>query len=152
RKFIFTNGDRGHAERVARRLGILDDFEDIFDIVAAGLQPKPLAESYELFLALHSIAGASAAMFEDLARHLTIPKKLGMTTVLILPRHLEPSYSEICERDRLQVDEVDYVPDDHTAFLHPVLAGYIGLTAWKDPSRVPAPPRSRFSLAARPGC
>ena len=41
RKFIFTNGDRGHAERTARQLGILADFDDIFDIVAAGLTPKP---------------------------------------------------------------------------------------------------------------
>ncbi|RUZ32345.1 pyrimidine 5'-nucleotidase, partial [Mesorhizobium sp. M7A.F.Ca.CA.001.04.1.1] len=35
RKFIFTNGDRRHAERTARQLGILDHFDDIFDIVAA---------------------------------------------------------------------------------------------------------------------
>jgi putative hydrolase of the HAD superfamily len=41
RKFIFTNGDRGHAERTARQLGILDHFDDIFDIVAAELVPKP---------------------------------------------------------------------------------------------------------------
>lgn len=40
RKFIFTNGDRGHAERAARQLGILDNFDDIFDIVAADLYPS----------------------------------------------------------------------------------------------------------------
>src|SRR5688572_8526061 len=34
RKFIFTNGHRGHAERTARQLGILDHFDEIFDIVA----------------------------------------------------------------------------------------------------------------------
>ena len=41
RKFIFTNGNRSHAERTARQLGILDHFDDIFDIIAAGLNPKP---------------------------------------------------------------------------------------------------------------
>ncbi|OLS09981.1 HAD family hydrolase, partial [Brucella abortus] len=50
RRFIFTNGDRGHAERAARRLGILDNFDDIFDIVAAGLTPKPERATYDRFL------------------------------------------------------------------------------------------------------
>ena len=53
RKFIFTNGDRRHAERAARQLGILDHFDDIFDIVAAGLTPKPARETYDNFVALH---------------------------------------------------------------------------------------------------
>ena len=39
RKLIFTNGDRAHAERAARQLGIFEHFEDVFDIVAAGLVP-----------------------------------------------------------------------------------------------------------------
>ena len=37
RKFIFTNGDTPHAERTAQALGILDHFDDIFDIIAADL-------------------------------------------------------------------------------------------------------------------
>lgn len=61
RKFIFTNGDRGHAERTARKLGILDHFTDIFDIVAADLKPKPAREPYERFVALHKIAGRGAS-------------------------------------------------------------------------------------------
>ena len=55
RKFIFTNGYRGHAERTARQLGILDHFDDIFDIVAAGLTPAS-PETYDRFVA-HRIAG-----------------------------------------------------------------------------------------------
>jgi len=120
RKFIFTNGNRSHAERAAQQLGILDHFEDIFDIVAAGLMPKPAKESYDLFVALHAIVGPNAVMFEDLARNLTVPKALGMTTVLIVPRNLEPTYSEIWERDPGNEDHVDYVTDDLTAFLQTV--------------------------------
>jgi putative hydrolase of the HAD superfamily len=117
RKFIFTNGNRGHAQRTARQLGILDDFDDIFDIVAAGLTPKPAPETYDRFLALHRIAGPDAVMFEDLARNLVVPKALGMTTVLIVPRNFEPTFSEIWERDPAFDDAVDFVTDDLAGFL-----------------------------------
>jgi len=117
RKFIFTNGNRGHAERAARQLGVLEHFEDIFDIVAAGLRPKPAKESYDLFLALYTVMGPNSVMFEDLARNLTVPKERGMTTVLIVPSNLEPTYSEIWEQDLGHADHVDYVTDDLTGFL-----------------------------------
>lgn len=123
RKFIFTNGDRGHAERTARQLGILDHFDDIFDIVAAGLLPKPARETYDKFMALHRVAGPNAVMFEDLSRNLIVPKALGMTTVLVVPKNFEPTFSEIWERDEKQEDHVDYVTDDLTGFLHSVMAG-----------------------------
>jgi len=117
RKFIFTNGDRGHAERTARALGILDHFDDIFDIVAARLMPKPARETYELFLLTHGVDPRTAAMFEDLARNLAVPKALGMTTVLLVPRNFEPTFAEIWERDPLSDDDVDFVTDDLAGFL-----------------------------------
>jgi putative hydrolase of the HAD superfamily len=122
RKFIFTNGDRGHAERTARQLGILDHFDDIFDIVAAGLTPKPAPETYDRFVALHGIAGPHAVMFEDLARNLIVPKSLGMMTVLIVPNNFEPTFSEIWERDPKFDDAVDFVTDDLAAFLSSLTA------------------------------
>jgi putative hydrolase of the HAD superfamily len=117
RKFIFTNGNRDHAERTAGQLGILDHFDDIFDIVAAGLTPKPAPETYDRFLALHGIAGPNAVMFEDLARNLIVPKALGMITVLIVPNNFEPTFSERWERDPKFDDAVDFVTDDLAAFL-----------------------------------
>src|SRR5690606_24211933 len=108
RKFIFTNGDRGHAERTAAQLGVLDHFDDIFDIVAGGLTPKPARAAYETFSALHKVAGPNAAMFEDLARNLAVPKALGMTTILVVPRNFEPTFSEIWEQDRDNEDDVDF--------------------------------------------
>ena len=121
RKFIFTNGDRGHAERTARQLGVLDQFDDIFDIVAAGLVPKPAAATYDRFMALHRVAGPNAAMFEDLARNLAVPKKSGMTTVLVVPNNFEPTFSEIWEQDADEKDDVDFVTDDLASFLHSVI-------------------------------
>lgn len=120
RKFIFTNGDRPHAERTARQLGILDHFDDIFDLVAADLTPKPARQTYDRFVELHNVVGSNAAMFEDLARNLTVPKHLGMTTVLIVPRNFEPTFSEIWERDAEYEDAVDFVTDDLEAFLRAV--------------------------------
>ncbi|EFG9152798.1 pyrimidine 5'-nucleotidase [Salmonella enterica subsp. enterica] len=117
RKFILTNGDKGHAERTARQLGILDHFDAIFDIIAAGLTPKPAQETYDKFVQLHQINGQNAVMFEDLARNLAVPKKLGMTTVLIVPRNFEPTFSEIWERDPDHEDDVDYVTDNLSEFL-----------------------------------
>lgn len=121
RKFIFTNGDRGHAERAARQLGVLERFDDIFDIVAADLLPKPAAATYNRFMALHRVAGPDAVMFEDLARNLKAPKALGMTTVLIVPNNFEPAFSEIWERDPDERDAVDFVTDDLAGFLQAVL-------------------------------
>jgi putative hydrolase of the HAD superfamily len=123
RKFIFTNGDRGHAERAARQLGILDHFDEIFDIVAAGLLPKPARETYDKFSALHRIDTSRAVMFEDLARNLAVPKALGMITVLIVPRNFEPTFSEIWESDPDHEDDVDYVTDNLATFLRSVAPG-----------------------------
>ena len=117
RKFIFTNGDRRHAERTARQLGILDHFDEIFDIIAAELEPKPAAATYGRFLKRHGVEPAQAAMFEDLGRNLEVPKSLGMRTVLIVPRNFEPTFSEIWERDETHEDAVDFVTDDLSAFL-----------------------------------
>ena len=121
RKFILTNGDRRHAERTARQLGILDHFDDIFDIVAAGMSPKPARDAYDKFVELHRISGPNAVMFEDLARNLQVPKLMGMTTVLIVPKNFEPTFSEIWERDPAYEDDVDFVTDDLSGFLNSII-------------------------------
>ena len=41
RKLILTNGTRRHADAVLARLDLDAHFEDVFDIVAAELEPKP---------------------------------------------------------------------------------------------------------------
>jgi putative hydrolase of the HAD superfamily len=84
RKFVFTNGSRKHAEAVAARLGLLDRFEDIFDIHALDyIYPKPTREAFERFVNAHGIAAPRAAMFDDLPHNLETAHALGMTTVLV---------------------------------------------------------------------
>jgi putative hydrolase of the HAD superfamily len=117
RKYIFTNGDRGHAERAAGQLGILERFDDIFDIVAADLTPKPARETYDRFLAAHGVDGSRAAMFEDLARNLVEAKAVGMSTILIVPGAFESDYIEAWEQDGHEDGHVDYTTDDLAGFL-----------------------------------
>src|SRR6185312_7841836 len=81
RKLILTNGTRKHADAVMKKLAVHEHFEDVFDIVAAELEPKPSQKTYERFLTLHDVDPHKAAMFEDLARNLEAPHALGMTTV-----------------------------------------------------------------------
>ncbi|MDO1580846.1 pyrimidine 5'-nucleotidase [Rhizobium oryzicola] len=120
RKFILTNGTVAHAEKAARALGILDHFEDIFDIVAADYLPKPAGETYDKFVSLKGINTAHAAMFEDLPRNLVAPKALGMKTVLIVPRNLGDVVIERWEKATDEDAHIDYITDDLTAFLQPL--------------------------------
>ena len=53
-----------------KRLEIDHHFEDVFDIAAADLDPKPLPQVYDRFLKKHGVDPRKAAMFEDLARNL----------------------------------------------------------------------------------
>jgi putative hydrolase of the HAD superfamily len=117
RKIIFTNGTRSHAESTARQLGILDHFDEIFDIVAAGLVPKPAREAYDKFLGMHRVNAAQAAMFEDLGRNLVVPKALGMKTVLIVPNNLGEEFTDAWHGDTPVTAAVDHVTDDLAAFL-----------------------------------
>ncbi|CAN5153056.1 pyrimidine 5'-nucleotidase [soil metagenome] len=117
RKFILTNGSRRHAENVAGRLGITRHFEDIFDIVSAELLPKPNRATYDRFVAGSGIDPARAAMFEDLSRNLSVPKALGMATVLVVPAGTRAVFTEDWEAEGRDEPHVEYVTDDLAGFL-----------------------------------
>jgi putative hydrolase of the HAD superfamily len=117
RKLILTNGTRKHADAVMRRLGIHHHFEDVFDIVAAELEPKPAATTYERFLARHDVDPAKAAMFEDLARNLEAPHALGMTTVLVVPGGTREIFREDWELGGRDASHVDHVCENLADFI-----------------------------------
>jgi putative hydrolase of the HAD superfamily len=122
RKFILTNGTRGHADAVMRRIGIEHHFDDVFDIRAAELEPKPRRGVYERFLARHLVDAGRAAIFEDLARNLEVPHALGMTTILVVPQGAQVVLREEWELAGRDSAHVDYVTDDLTAFLRGISA------------------------------
>jgi putative hydrolase of the HAD superfamily len=117
RKLILTNGTRAHAEAVLRRLEIDRHFEDVFDIVAGELEPKPLAQTYDRFLVRHGVDPSRAAMFEDLARNLEVPHRLGMTTVLVVPEATREVFREDWELEGRDAAHVDHLTDDLANFL-----------------------------------
>jgi putative hydrolase of the HAD superfamily len=120
RKLILTNGSVDHVDAVLERLGLGDHFDGVFDIVAAELEPKPAPQTYQKFLALHSIDPTRAAMFEDLARNLVVPHRLGMTTVLVVPDGSKEVVREDWELEGRGEAYVDHVTDDLTGFLQGV--------------------------------
>lgn len=117
RKLVLTNGTRKHADAVMKRLEVHGHFEDIFDIVAAGLEPKPSALAYDRFLKQHSVDPSRAAMFEDLSRNLEVPHALGMTTVLVVPEGQHEIFREDWELSGRDAPHVQYVTDDLAGFL-----------------------------------
>ncbi len=126
RKFILTNGSRAHAEKIAERLGITRHFDDIFDIVSSELLPKPNRETYDRFLRVTGVEPRKAAMFEDLARNLEVPRALGMTTTLIVPAAAIEVLTEDWEMEGRDAPHVDFVTDDLAGFLEEVLAAIGG--------------------------
>jgi putative hydrolase of the HAD superfamily len=117
RKLILTNGSTDHAGKVLERLGIAGQFEAVFDIVAAELEPKPAPQTYDKFLKLHNVDPSRAAMFEDLSRNLLVPHQIGMTTTLVVPNGAKEVVREDWELEGRDADHVDHVTDDLTGFL-----------------------------------
>ena len=121
RRFILTNGSRRHAEKVAERLGISGSFEDIFDIVWAEHLPKPSPEVYDRLVAKTGVDPARTVIFEDLARNLIAPQRLGMTTVLVLPKGTREVFKAEWDLEAGDQPEIDFLTEDLGGFLRKVL-------------------------------
>jgi putative hydrolase of the HAD superfamily len=100
-----------------KRLDIDRHFEDVFDIIAAELEPKPSRRTYESFLARHDVDPKASAMFEDLARNLEVPHALGMTTVLVVPPAAREVVREGWELQGRDAPHVQHITDDLSGFL-----------------------------------
>ncbi len=86
RRFIFTNADDTHAERVLAHLGLRGLFDDVFHIHSFGFAPKPDPLGFQRMIDAHGIDPAATAFFEDSERNLKPAADLSMTTVLVGPR------------------------------------------------------------------
>ncbi|MFL6735313.1 MAG: HAD-IA family hydrolase, partial [Sphingomicrobium sp.] len=83
RKFVFTNGDAPYARRVLHAIGVHDHFDDLHDIHASELRPKPDPHGYALLCARFGIEPRHAVLVEDMAQNLKPAKDMGMTTVWV---------------------------------------------------------------------
>ncbi len=118
RKFVLTNGSRGHAEAVTGKLGIDHHFEDMFGIVEADFTPKPASRPYDTLIARYGIDPTVSTMFEDIARNLAVPKQMGMTTILVTDDALSNSdWRGDWENSDRDAPHIDHVTTDIAAFL-----------------------------------
>jgi len=83
RKFVFTNGDAPYARRVLEAIGVHQHFDELHDIHASGLRPKPDPHGYASLCERFGIDPQAALLVEDMAQNLAPAKALGMTTVWV---------------------------------------------------------------------
>jgi putative hydrolase of the HAD superfamily len=83
RRFIFTNTDDRHAERVLDHLGLSELFDDVFHIHSFGFAPKPDPVGFQRMIDAHGLDPRATAFFEDSERNLKPAADLGMSTVLV---------------------------------------------------------------------
>jgi putative hydrolase of the HAD superfamily len=127
RKLIFTNGSRDHAVRTAAQLGLGSVFEDVFDIVASNMIPKPAAAAYAAFFDKHEVDPARAAMFEDIAKNLLVPRARGMTTTLVIAKVDQADHREAHDRAVDDAHSIDFATSDLAGFLASVNARLRGV-------------------------
>ncbi len=84
RKFIFTNADSLHANRVLDVLGLQGLFDGILDVHTLAPYCKPMPESFEMALqAAGSPDPRTCALLDDQARITRAARRLGMYTILV---------------------------------------------------------------------
>src|ERR671920_1495759 len=83
RRFVFTNGDAPYARKVLEAIGLHGHFDDLHDIHASELRPKPDPHGYAVLCERFGIEPAAAVLVEDMAQNLKPAKALGMTTVWV---------------------------------------------------------------------
>jgi len=116
RRYILTSGSHGHAMKTTAHLKIDHLFDGVFDIAAGDFIPKPDERTYRRFVERFGIDPARAAMFEDIPRNLEVPHRLGMTTVLVVPRSANAD-RDAWEGEGGAASYVDHRTDDLAAFL-----------------------------------
>ncbi|MEP3225119.1 MAG: pyrimidine 5'-nucleotidase [Parasphingorhabdus sp.] len=82
-KLVFTNGDRPYAEKILDNRGLSGLFDQIHDVIATNLIPKPEKAAYDSLITTTGIDPERSLFVEDMARNLRPAKDLGMTTIWI---------------------------------------------------------------------
>ena len=92
RRWIFTNADDNHAQRVLDILGITDCFRGIIDIRAIDFACKPDKIAYQRALSVaNDDDPTDCVIFDDALRNLTTARAMGFFTVLVSKNGSEPS-------------------------------------------------------------
>lgn len=85
RKIIYTNGSAPYAENVLQGRGLSGLFDKIYGVEEAGWRPKPEQAAFDKVFGRDGLQPDRAVMFEDEARNLEVPHKMGLRTVHVAP-------------------------------------------------------------------
>lgn len=85
RKIVYTNGSAPYAAQVLKARGLEAAFDAIYGVEHADYTPKPEQSAFERVFARDGLPPETAAMFEDDARNLAAPHRMGMKTVHVAP-------------------------------------------------------------------
>ena len=113
KKFIFTNANYEHVEKVLEKLKMEDIFDGCFDISESGYLPKPHKEIYDSFQEKFNLDNTSTAMFEDLHVNLKQPFAMGWKTVWVT-NNLEYNLNkDVNQQEDIQkiIKEKGYISD-----------------------------------------
>ncbi|MEO1678857.1 MAG: pyrimidine 5'-nucleotidase [Pseudomonadota bacterium] len=81
RKIVYTNGHGPYAERVLAARGLAGLFSAVYGVEHANYAPKPRETAFRTVFERDGLDPTRAAMFEDDARNLKIPKAMGLVTI-----------------------------------------------------------------------
>jgi putative hydrolase of the HAD superfamily len=103
RKWIFTNADDRHAQRVLAELGLSDCFSGIIDIHAIHFACKPEIVAYQRAMALAGeVEPSRCVLLDDSPRNLAPAREMGFFTILVGTGKPDPAAS----LSLLSVDEL----------------------------------------------
>lgn len=94
RKIIFTNADRGHANRVLDALDVKSHFERIIDIRDIEPHCKPMVEAFQYACGMADIDPSKAIMLDDSQPNLAAARSIGMGTIRVGSKQLSWDYDE----------------------------------------------------------
>ena len=125
KKYIFTNANYGHVEKVLEKLHMNDVFDGFFDISESDYLPKPHKQVYEAFQNKFNLDNNSTAMFEDLHINLKEPFDMGWKTVWVtnnLEYNLNKDVNHQSDIDKIIQEKkyITHVTDDLEKFLNNV--------------------------------
>ena len=123
KKFIFTNANYGHVEKVLEKLNMKNIFDGCFDISESNYLPKPHKEIYDAFQNKFNLDNTKTAMFEDLHINLKEPYSMGWETIWVT-NNLEYNLNkDVNQQEDIQkiINEkgyISHVTDDLENFLN----------------------------------
>ncbi|MFO7585725.1 MAG: pyrimidine 5'-nucleotidase [Anaerolineales bacterium] len=104
RKFIFTNADTAHAERVLTALGLEGCFDGVVDILAVSPHCKPMPASFEIALRLAGQADPrNCVLLDDMPRTTLAARELGMFSILVSENGAQEANADAILRDWSQL-------------------------------------------------